>query len=101
MLSGLMTELLGLKNVRHNYERKLILVGLSQMLLASNLPQELAPFMQQIVNEMVDLTNKLIKSKEKEQASKAKREMEGNEEDDSESDDDDSDDAESDDGDEG
>jgi hypothetical protein len=38
MLSGLMTELLGLKTVRHNYERKLILVGLSQMFLAQNLP---------------------------------------------------------------
>jgi len=56
--------------------------------------------MQQIVTEMVDLTNKLIKSKEKEQASKAKREMAGNDdEEESENEDDDADSAFSDDSD--
>lgn len=56
--------------------------------------------MQQIVTEMVDLTNKLIKSKEKEQASKAKREMAGNDdEEESEDEDDDADSAFSDDSD--
>lgn len=75
LLLDFLTEVTNTKAWRHFYERKLVVVGLSELLLCQNLPQEMAPYMLKVVNCMIELMLKIKKTKEQEIKKREQAEM--------------------------
>lgn len=68
--------------MKHEYERRLFLVGFSELLQNEALPDSIQPVLIGLVNAMVDILHNLVKAEEREAKLKAKAEM-GNDDTDS------------------
>ena len=67
MTASLVEELLKTKSqLKHNYERRLFVVGLSELLKADTLPESLRPLMLGLVQEVIDVMLKIRKTEAKE-----------------------------------
>ena len=84
MTAQLIQELMSVaQHMKHDYERKLFIVGLSELLQNEILPESLRPLLVGLINQVIDNLMSLIKAQDKEAKKKAKAEM-NNGEDDSE-----------------
>ena len=68
--------------MKHEYERRIFLVGFSELLQNDVLPDSLQPVLIGLINAMVDILHSLVKAEEREAKRKAKAEM-GNDDTDS------------------
>lgn len=62
------------KKMKHIYELKLVLIGLSEMLQCPNLSAELRPLMVGLIEEMINIKLKIQKMEEKIKNRKARDE---------------------------
>jgi hypothetical protein len=100
MTADLMKELINLKTqMKHPYEQRLFIIGLSELLQNDVLPESLSPLLFNLITEMIDMIMKLT-DKEEQEAQKKNKKLKGKKDDDDFSDDnsdDDSDDSDDDD----
>jgi hypothetical protein len=85
------------KKMKHNYERRLFIVGLSELLQNEVLPESLRPQLIGMIDAVIDSLMSMNKEEEKEAKRKAKAEMQQSDESEDEGDDIDSDSDDSDD----
>ena len=85
------------KKMKHNYERRLFIVGLSELLQNEVLPESLRPQLIGMIDAVIDSLMSMIKEEEKEAKRKAKAEMQQSDESEDEGDDIDSESDDSDD----
>ena len=83
--------------MKHNYERRLFIVGLSELLQNEVLPESLRPQLIGMIDAVIDSLMSMNKEEEKEAKRKAKAEMQQSDESEDEGDDIDSDSDDSDD----
>lgn len=76
--------------MKHIYEQKVFIFGLSEMLQNDILPQDLRPLLSNLLTQLINTMLKLTKAEEYELQKKAKKEI--NEDDSEKSDDEDDDD---------
>ena len=76
MTAQLLQELVNSqKKMKHNYERRMFIVGLSELLQNEILPESLRPQLLAIINAIIDSLMSMIKEEQKEAKRKAKAEM--------------------------
>jgi hypothetical protein len=63
------------RKMKHNYERRMFIVGLSELLQNEVLPESLRPLLVSVIDSVVDSLMSLIKEEQKEAKKKAKAEM--------------------------
>jgi len=98
MTADLVKEMLNLKTqMRHSYEQRLFIIGLSELLQNDVLPESLRPLLFTLITEMIDMIIKLLNRESNEANEKSKKNKNHQEESDDFSDDDDDDDDEDDD----
>ena len=83
--------------MKHQYEQKLFIVGLSELLLSKSLPSSVSPLLPGLINEVIDMIFSLQKAEAREARLKAKKELKEGEDKDSEADDSDDSNSEEDD----
>lgn len=81
------------KSFKHEYERKLFIIGLSEMLKCANLPESLKPILVELLSNIVEMMIVFNKKIEKDLLTKAQGELKDNEDDSDNSDSDEEDDS--------
>lgn len=72
------------KNFKHLYERKFFIIGLSEMLRATNLPETLKPILVDLLSNIVEMIIVLNEKIQKELLQKAHKDLKDNDDDDEE-----------------
>lgn len=92
--ASLVQEMIKLKaSFKHQYERKFFIVGLSEMLRASNLPESLKPILMELLSNIVEMMITLNKKIQQELLQKAHQDLKENADDDDDDDDSSEDDS--------
>ena len=73
------------KNFKHLYERKFFIIGLSEMLRATNLPETLKPILVDLLSNIVEMIIVLNEKIQKELLQKAHKDLKDNDDDEEDS----------------